>query len=226
MTKSIIKYNRSKKKFKRSCKPKPKKKYIKIDDEEKQKYLSMDCEMVGIGLNGCASAIARVSMVNWDHEVLIDTYVKVNEPVTDYRTEISGITSAHLESDEAMDFDSCKELVQHLLKDKILIGHGLKNDLQALNIKHPWYMMRDTVKYEPYMKLNFQGTLVPRRLRELSLDKLDRTIQEEGQCHDSVIDAIAAMDLYKMARKRWEKTMAWKRKKSNEIIMKSISYGQ
>jgi len=183
----------------------------------------MDCEMVGIGFNGFQSAVARVSIINWDNEVILDTYVKVNEPITDYRTWISGIKPEDLQSDEAMDFESCRELVQHLLKDKILVGHGLKNDLQVLDMTHPWYMMRDTVKYEPYMKENFEGKLIARRLRELALDKLGRTIQEDGQSHDSVIDAVAALDLYKKARKRWEKVMEWKRNKSSEIIMQSIS---
>jgi len=204
-------------------KPKKEKKVIVLSKEEKEQYLAMDCEMVGIGPNGFASAVARVSIVNWDHEVILDTYVQVNEPITDYRTKVSGITSTDIESEEAMDFDSCRELVKHLLKDRILVGHGLKNDLQALNIGHPWYMIRDTVKYEPYMKLNFEGNLAPRRLRDLSLDKLDRTIQEKDTCHDSIIDAEVAMDLYKKGRKRWDKLIEWKKNKSSQIIMNSIN---
>merc|ERR1712232_3430 len=211
------------KKKKKNKKPKKEKKAIEISDEEKEQYLAMDCEMVGIGPNGFASAVARVSIVNCDHEVILDTYVKVNEPITDYRTRISGITSTDLESDEAMDFESCREFVLHLLKDKILVGHGLKNDLQALNISHPWHMIRDTVKYEPYMKLNFEGNKVPQKLRDLSLDKLDRIIQEPDKCHDSITDAEVAMDLYKKSRKRWDKLIEWKKNKSSEIIMKSIS---
>merc|ERR1712183_356834 len=209
-------------KKKKNKKPKKEKKATEISDEEKEQYLAMDCEMVGIGPNGFASAVARVSIVNWDHEVILDTYVKVNEPITDYRTRMGGITPTHLESDEAMDFELCREFVLHLLKDKILVGHGLKNDLQALNISHPWHMTRDTVKYEPYMKLNFEGNKVPQKLRDLSFDKLDRIIQEPDKCHDSIIDAEVAMDLYKKSRKRWDKLIEWKKNKSSEIIMKSI----
>merc|ERR1712232_568075 len=52
-------------KKKKNKKPKKEKKAIEISDEEKEQYLAMDCEMVGIGPSGFASAVARVSIVNW-----------------------------------------------------------------------------------------------------------------------------------------------------------------
>ena len=67
---------------------------------------------------------------------MLDTCVQVNEPTIDYRTKASVITSTDIESEESTNFDSCGELVKHLLKDRILVGHGLKNYLQALNISH------------------------------------------------------------------------------------------
>jgi hypothetical protein len=34
-----------------------------------------------------------------------------------------------------------------------LVGHGLKSDFAALYIyNHPWYNIRDTAKYEPFMR--------------------------------------------------------------------------
>lgn len=56
-----------------------------------QKYVAMDCEMVGVGSNGQDDMLARVSIVNKRGEVLLDKFVKPTEPVTDYRTSISGI---------------------------------------------------------------------------------------------------------------------------------------
>lgn len=123
--------------------------YISL--EERAKYVSLDCEMVGVGPFGQSSALARVSIVDWDGAVLLDTYVKVTEPVTDFRTFVSGVREEDLRSDRAMDADKCRALVQSILGGKILIGHGLSNDLDALRITHPWYDTRDTAMYAPYM---------------------------------------------------------------------------
>jgi len=47
--------------------------------------------MVGVGINGKESSLARVSLVDFYGAVLLDEYVKQKEQVTDYRTEWSGI---------------------------------------------------------------------------------------------------------------------------------------
>lgn len=51
----------------------------------------MDCEMVGVGLNGEDSILARASLVNHFGHCVYDKYVKPTEKVTDYRTAVSGI---------------------------------------------------------------------------------------------------------------------------------------
>jgi RNA exonuclease 4 len=54
--------------------------------------------MVGVGPEGEESALARVSLVNYNGAVLMDEYVKPMERVTDFRTAVSGITPKHLVS--------------------------------------------------------------------------------------------------------------------------------
>lgn len=55
------------------------------------KYLAIDCEMVGVGIDGSESSLARVSLVNYHGVVQLDEYVKQREKVVDYRTRYSGI---------------------------------------------------------------------------------------------------------------------------------------
>jgi RNA exonuclease 4 len=55
------------------------------------RYLAIDCEMVGIGIDGSESSLARVSIVNWYGVVLLDVFVRQRERVVDYRTRWSGI---------------------------------------------------------------------------------------------------------------------------------------
>ena len=62
------------------------------------KYVAIDCEFVGVGSDGKGHCLARVSLVNYFGVVLLDAYVKPQEYVRDFRTEITGITPAHLEN--------------------------------------------------------------------------------------------------------------------------------
>jgi RNA exonuclease 4 len=184
--------------------------------EEKSRYIAMDCEMVGVGYGGHRSALARVCLINWNGKKLMDVYVRPDEPVTDYRTFVSGITEEHLE--KAIDMEECRECVRNHLKGKILVGHALKNDLHALRISHPWYDTRDTGKYEPFMKVRFDdGVLWPRKLKELAKEKLGRDIQRPGVAHSPFEDAKTALDLFKLVHRKWEKAMAYKLNKTREI---------
>ena len=195
-----------------------------ISLEEQGRYLALDCEMVGVGEGGYKSALARVSIVDYNNAVLFDTHVKVNEPVTDYRTFVSGIREEHLQADTAMGFDQCQSIVKKLLQGKILVGHALKNDLAVLELDHPWFDCRDTAKYEPFMKKDKNTNILrPRKLKALAETKLNRIIQIVGQEHCPVEDAIAALDLYKKARVKWEKAMGYKYNRTREIGHESVN---
>jgi len=182
--------------------------------EEKMKYVALDCEMVGIGTDGKKSALARVSIVNWDHETLLDTFVTVPERVTDFRTWVSGVRAKDIQynsnNNRVMELTDCRTLVGNIIKDKIVVGHALKNDFQALLLDHPKTHVRDTARYKPFMRHigKHGGKHRPRKLRDLVEEKLGRMIQVKGESHNSVDDAIAAMELYKLERVNWENEIA------------------
>ena len=114
---------------------------------------------------------------------------------------MSGITEKDME--QAEPFHQVRAGVQELLNGRILVGHGLQNDLKCLDINHPWNMIRDTAAYEPFMK-GFRGTLAPRKLKDLTKERIGREIQAFGVAHSPIEDAVAALDLYKSHRPRWE----------------------
>lgn len=186
-------------------------------------YFALDCEMVGVGQEGLDSALARVSIVNWENEIVLDTYVKVDQPVTDYRTFVSGIRPEQIESDSAMPLHEVRQVVTSILQGKILIGHGLQNDLAVTGIHHPWCDIRDTATYAPFMRTqesrcaDEQSTLRPRKLKDLVFEKLGKHIQVMGKAHSPVEDAIAAMDLYKSTRSEWEMEMMKQVNKANTV---------
>ena len=163
--------------------------------------------MVGVGPEGLDSAVARVTICNWAEKVILDTFVKVPVEVTDYRTFVSGIEAKDLESDNAMSLTEVQKLVKSILHGKILIGHALENDLDALQITHPWHDIRDSANYPPLMKESEADKTIlrPRKLKDLAQDKLGRDIQTLGEAHDPIEDARAALALYKSERMEWEK---------------------
>ena len=58
--------------------------------------LALDCEMVGVGASGTRSALAQVVICNAHEQVVYSTFVKPVDRVTDFRTHVSGVRSAHM----------------------------------------------------------------------------------------------------------------------------------
>merc|ERR1711976_38891 len=110
-------------------------------------------------------------------------------------------------NENAMELHACRKKVGEIIKNKILVGHSLKNDFSALMMTHPKQLVRDTARYKPLMRPSGRGggKLRPRKLRDLVKEYAGLTIQKDGEAHSSVDDAKATMELYKAVRENWEK---------------------
>jgi RNA exonuclease 4 len=192
-----------------------KKEEERVPPHIRAKYVALDCEMVGIGSNGKQSALARVSLTDWHGEVVMDTFVQVPSRVTDFRTFVSGVTPKDISSRAAMNVQECRQQVSDVLKDKVLVGHALKNDLHALLLTHPKHNIRDTAKYRPFQRVR-NGKWRPRKLRDLVQEHLGKSIQVSGESHDSTEDARSTMELFKRVRIAWESELETKLKKKQK----------
>jgi RNA exonuclease 4 len=166
------------------------------------KYLALDCEMVGTGPPPHSDdLLARVSLVNFHGEQIYDSFVLPpgKARVQDYRTHVSGVTPWHLRPDYARPFAEVQKLVAELLRDKILVGHALKKDLEALQLTHPKRDIRDTSRYAPF-RVESRGK--PPALRNLARSELGLVIQT-GE-HSSVEDARATMALFRKEKQGFE----------------------
>ncbi|GAB5364152.1 hypothetical protein AAMO2058_000944200 [Amorphochlora amoebiformis] len=163
----------------------------------KTAIIAMDCEMVGVGLGGERSALARCSIVNFRGEVLYDKFIQTLEKVTDYRTEVSGIRPGDLNSPKAIPFRQCQQEVSKLLERRVLVGHSVDNDLKCLMLDHPKNLLRDTAYHKPLCPKR------PKALKKLVKIHLGKTIQS-GE-HSSVEDARCTLELYKSVMDTWEK---------------------
>ncbi|KAM0702092.1 hypothetical protein Q7P35_011002 [Cladosporium inversicolor] len=166
------------------------------------KYLALDCEMVGTGPPPHSDdLLARVSLVNFHGEQIYDSYVQPpgKARVEDYRTHVSGVTKWHLRPDYARPFSQVQKEVADLLHDKILVGHALKKDMEALQLTHPKRDVRDTSRYAPF-RVESKGK--PPALRNLARSELGLVIQT-GE-HSSVEDARATMALFRKEKQGFE----------------------
>ncbi|XP_053954572.1 uncharacterized protein LOC128860835 [Anastrepha ludens] len=165
---------------------------------QQNKYVAIDCEMVGVGYNGQDDMLARVSIVNRQGEVLLDKFVKPWIEVIDYRTSISGIRPEDIENGE--DFHVVQNQVAELIQGKILVGHAIRSDLAVLYIKHPFKNIRDTARYKPLCRLVSNGRTPSLKLLSQTILGMEIQIGE----HNSVEDARAAMKLYNRLSSDWE----------------------
>ncbi|KAL9064855.1 MAG: hypothetical protein Q9161_008597 [Pseudevernia consocians] len=158
--------------------------------------LAMDCEMCRV--EGGEMALTRISLVEWDGNVLLDELVKPDERIIDYLTQYSGITPAKLENVITNLKDIQDRLLKIITPKHILIGHSLNSDLTALKLTHPFII--DTSVLYPHPR----GPPMKSSLKWLAQKYLGREIQKGHgtQGHDSIEDARACLDLVKMKCER------------------------
>lgn len=163
------------------------------------KYLAIDCEMVGVGPQPSdESALARVSVVNYHGQQVYDSFVQPKETVTDYRTHVSGITPKLLQS--ARTLEVVQRDVAALMEGKILVGHAVRHDLDALMFGHPKRDIRDTSRHPPFRRLAAGRTPGLKRLASELL-----SIDIQGGEHSSVEDARATMLLFRREKENFDR---------------------
>lgn len=163
------------------------------------KYVAIDCEFVGVGPEGKESALARVSIVNYFGNVVLDHFVKPEETVTDWRTWVSGIQPHHML--HAISAEESREHVASVIDGRVLIGHSVHHDLKVLMLSHPKSMIRDTSRHIPFREKYSNGKTPA--LKKLMKEILKIDIQSKE--HSSIEDARATMLLYKSDKKEFER---------------------
>lgn len=167
--------------------------------------VALDCEMVGTGAGGRCSELARCSILDYHGSVLYDKYVRPCQPVTDFRTRWSGIRRHHLRN--ATPFAQAREEILRILEGKVVVGHSIYNDFEALDMLHPGHMVRDTSTTRLLSRLAGFPRERCASLKILANKLLNRRIQVGRRGHCSVEDAQAALDLYKLVEGEWEQEL-------------------
>ncbi|KAJ7822728.1 hypothetical protein B0H14DRAFT_2518820 [Mycena olivaceomarginata] len=152
--------------------------------------LATICVVVGPG--GITSMLARVVVVKFRGECLLDTFVRPTMPVTDHR----GIQPWQLTSHDAVPFEVVQQTIANIIRGKIIVGYKLWDDLSVLDAPHPAKATRDVALYLPF--INAMNNLGERISLANLIWHLMRRRCQEGRI-DPTENARAAMDLYRSA---------------------------
>ena len=144
------------------------------------KYVAIDCEFD----QGKARNIpCKVSIVNYDGEIILDTLVDNKDIRVRSHVEIHGISDDMLL--EAPSFAAVKAHVLSLCRDCTFIGHSVKQDLKVMEIAGVNYI--DTA-----LAIDSKQ---PKKLKEVAKQRLNASIQEGT--HSSIVDARTALAIFR-----------------------------
>lgn len=161
-------------------------------EHEGSHIFALDCEFCN---SDTKKVLTRISVVDFNGDVKMDTYVKPSSPITDYLTKYSGITEECLDGVTTTLEDVQNQIIELISLEDYLIGHSLESDLNVMKVKHP-KIVDTSICFH-----HIRGPPSKPGLRWLTSKHLARDIQlgeESGKGHSSVEDARACLDLVKL----------------------------
>lgn len=160
--------------------------------DHEPKIFALDCEFCQTKEG---SQLARISIVDYDNNVVYDEFVKPEKEIIDYATKFSGITEDIMDKATTTQQQVREKLLQTISSSDILVGHSLLFDLNVLKMCHP-KIVDTCVIYDHTRKKPFKASL--KWLAETYLGRKIQAGEAEGKGHSSVEDSIACLDLVKL----------------------------
>ncbi|KAI0728598.1 hypothetical protein C8Q72DRAFT_364994 [Fomitopsis betulina] len=171
-------------------------------------YIVVREQVVYYGIVSRLPMIARVVIVDYRGNVLLDSFVRPTQPVSDYRTSETGLLQSTLES--APTFIEVQRQVAMLLRDKIIIGYALWQFFSVMGLSHPAIDTRDVALFMPFRRSLRSRPHVMIPLMTLVNRLMGRHIGLHGD--DPIEIARSTLDLFRSSEHVWEEvieTGAW-----------------
>jgi RNA exonuclease 4 len=110
-------------------------------DDVLTKKIALDCEMMQSNIG---QVLGRVSVVNYEGEIIFDTFVCYPEPINITNTDeaFSGIGWNDIDPQNgAQPFSEVQVYLAELLRDRIVIGHDIQKDLKVISMDLPTHIL-------------------------------------------------------------------------------------
>ncbi|XP_078052622.1 RNA exonuclease 5 isoform X3 [Augochlora pura] len=161
-----------------------------LEASPRSPMFALDCEMCRTTTGELE--LTRISIVDESLNIIYDTLVIPENPITDYLTRFSGITKEML-TDVSTTLPDVQQVLRNLLPaDAILTGQSLNSDLHTLKMMHPYIIDTSVI-------FNITGDRYRKtKLQTLVREFLGERIQEHESGHCSTEDSKAAMKLTKL----------------------------
>ncbi|KAJ5967888.1 hypothetical protein N7501_004136 [Penicillium viridicatum] len=184
-----------------------------------RKAIVLDCEMIETTV--CTSELVFITAIDFlTGEVLINSYVTPNAPVTNWLTPVSGITQEKMDTAIAegnvfvSNADARGALRKFLNRDTVLIGHALQHDLRTLSLIHGRIVDTAIVTSEAVFPSVSAKTTLPRvwGLDTLAEELIGIKTQGGEEGHNSLEDALASREILIWCLRRPQCLKAWAEK--------------
>ena len=94
-----------------------------------KRYIALDVECVATGRRHDDRDVALVAVVDANEQVILKRKVKPEKPVMSYLTPLTGLRKGDLDDGKRLS-DVLREVKDLLGRDVVLVGQGVKSDIQ------------------------------------------------------------------------------------------------
>ncbi|KAK9908817.1 hypothetical protein WJX75_003286 [Coccomyxa subellipsoidea] len=179
-------------------------------------HFSIDVECVATGRDHNARAVAQISLVDQYEQVILNLYVRPQQPVVSYLTPLTGLTRELLDEQGVPLEEAQRILRQYLPRHGILVGQNIGKDVD-------WLQLKEGQDYESLVDLSGVYRVWNSKYKTWSVfgqDHLAKVLlgwDSQNASHDAVGDAIKSIRLFNLYNTLKADPKAWQQ--AQETVM-------
>lgn len=179
-------------------------------------HYSIDVECVATGRDHNSRAVAQISLVDQYEQIILNLYVRPQQPIVSYLTPLTGLTREIIEGQGIPLEEAVRILRQYLPQSSILVGQNIGKDVD-------WLQLKEGKDYQSLVDLSGIYRVWNTKYKTWSIfgqDHLAKVLlgwNTENSSHDAVGDAVKSIRLFNLYKTLQSDPQAWRR--AQETVM-------